>query len=120
MQGRETEPPRASTLWEAAIPLRVKLEGGLGDRVLEILFTMEPPKWISTNYFRIGYDEVEKNNPIVLMTSVERNKVLPAEAQRIVDAIATESKKFASHYVINGSFPARMDLSFLSSIADIW
>jgi hypothetical protein len=55
---------------------------------------MSPCRWISVDYLRIGYDDnVEQNNPVVVLVTVEEGQVPRAEAQRIVDALAQECRK---------------------------
>ena len=75
-------------------PLRQKLDAGLRDTILGILATINPRKWISVDYLRIGYDKnTVQNNPVVALITVEKDQVPLAEAQRVVDAIAEECKR---------------------------
>jgi hypothetical protein len=74
-------------------PLRGKLMNGLRDNIRRVLATMSPCRWISVDYLRIGYDEVEQNNPVVILVTVEKFQVPRAEAQRVVDALSEECKK---------------------------
>jgi hypothetical protein len=75
-------------------PLREKLVNGLRDNIRNVLATMSPCKWISVDYLRIGYDDnVEQNNPVVILVTVEQDHVPRAEGQRIVDALAEECRK---------------------------
>lgn len=75
-------------------PLRDKLDQGLRDKILSVLSTMSPPRWISVDYLRLGYDkEVPKNNPVVVLITVEEDQVSRPEAQRIVDTLFEECKK---------------------------
>jgi hypothetical protein len=66
---------------------------GLRDNIRRVLATMSPCRWISVDYLRIGYDEVEQNNPVVILVTVEKDQVPRAEAQRVVDALSEECKK---------------------------
>jgi hypothetical protein len=75
-------------------PLREKLDSGLRDNIRNVLATMSPCRWISVDYLRIGYDDnVEQNNPVVVLVTVEEGQVPRAEAQRIVDALAQDCRK---------------------------
>jgi hypothetical protein len=78
-------------------PLREKLQQGLRDKIRGILATMTPCKWISVDYLRIGYNgDEEQQNPVVVLVTVEEGQVLVAEAQRIVNALASECIKYVS------------------------
>lgn len=55
---------------------------------------MRPCAWVSVHYVRLGYDnEVETNNPVVALITVEENRVSSTEGQRIVDAVTEECRK---------------------------
>lgn len=87
--------PRTKTVFVVTHhSLREKLDAGLRDTILGILATMNPRKWISVDYLRIGYEKgVAQNNPVVTLITVDKDEVPLAEAQRVVDAIAEECKK---------------------------
>lgn len=56
-------------------PLSAKLrDSGLRNSIREVLATMTPPRWISVDYLRIGYDDIEENNPVVALVSVEEQR----------------------------------------------
>jgi hypothetical protein len=75
-------------------PLREKLRHGLRDKVLQVLATMDPCRWISVDYIRLGYDKiVPTNNPVMVWVTVEENTVREVEAQRIVDALTQECRR---------------------------
>jgi hypothetical protein len=47
--------------------LRERLEHSLRDKILQVLATMNPCRWISVDYIQLRYDRlVEKNNPVVV------------------------------------------------------
>lgn len=76
-------------------PIRAKLDQGLRQNIRQVLASMEPCRWISVDYVRLGYDhEVEMNNPVVVWVTVEENQVTLVEAQRIVDAMAQECGRY--------------------------
>jgi hypothetical protein len=76
-------------------PIRPLLEDGdLRDNIRRVLGTMTPCRWISVDYHRLGYDsKVVKNNPVVILITVETHEVPRGEAQRIVDCLAEECRK---------------------------
>lgn len=51
---------------------------------------MQPQKWISVNYLRLGYEEDDSKNPVVIWITVEKDQVDPVEAQRVSDLIHRE------------------------------
>lgn len=67
-------------------PLHDKLEQGLQDKLLDLLKTMNLSKWISMDFFRVGYHkkEAEQKNPVVVLVTVEEGQVARVEAQRVV------------------------------------
>jgi hypothetical protein len=72
-------------------PLCTQLDQGLRQNIRQVLASMQPCRWISVDYVRLGYDhEVEANNPVVAWVTVEENQAPLVEAQRIVDALAQE------------------------------
>ena len=73
-------------------PLRRKLEAGLRDSVLQILSALKP-KWISVDYVRIGYEKVDKDNPVVILITVEKDQIAYDEGKRVVDEIKAECIK---------------------------
>ena len=74
-------------------PLREKLDQGLRAKILDVLATMTPCKWISVDYVRMGYDkDVERNNPVIALVTVEEDQLSKVEAKRVVDAIAEECR----------------------------
>lgn len=64
-------------------PLAVKLKTGLRATIKEILATMNPNKWISVDYLRIGYSETEDENPVVILVTVEEGFITEIEGKRI-------------------------------------
>jgi len=74
-------------------PLRQKLDGGLRTSIHEILSTMRPAESISVDFVRIGYEEVVRDNPVIIWVTVEKDKVGHTEAKRIADAIKLECLK---------------------------
>ncbi|RDL32035.1 uncharacterized protein BP5553_09437 [Venustampulla echinocandica] len=74
-------------------PLRGKLDNGLRDNIRHVLATMQPCRWISVDYLRIGYNEVEQNNPVVILVTAEEDQVPRAEAERVVGAISSECRR---------------------------
>ena len=74
-------------------PLREKLDGGLRTSIHEILSTMRPAETISVDFVRIGYEEVVRDNPVIIWVTVEKDKVGHTEAKRIADAIKLECLK---------------------------
>ncbi|CZR61607.1 uncharacterized protein PAC_11504 [Phialocephala subalpina] len=68
-------------------PIAQKLEHGLRVQILQILVSINPNKWISLDFLSIGYDEVAKNNPVVILVSVEKDQVSLREGKRIVGLI---------------------------------
>ena len=89
-----SSPPTKTVFVVTHHPLREKLDAGLRDTIIGILATMNPHKWISVDYLRIGYEKgVAQNNPVVTLITVDKDQVPLAEAQRVVDAIAEECKK---------------------------
>lgn len=75
-------------------PLRTALDQGLRQNIRQVLECMQPCRWISVDYVRIGYDhDVEANKPVVVWVTVEENGVPLAEAQRIVDALTEECRR---------------------------
>jgi hypothetical protein len=75
-------------------PLCRKLNEGLNENILRVLAIMRPCAWVSVHYVRLGYDnEVETNNPVVALITVEENRVSSTEGQRIVDAVTEECRK---------------------------
>jgi hypothetical protein len=86
-------PPTKALFVVTHHPLREKLDAGLRDKIRSVLATMSPCRWISVDYLRIGYDRnVAQNNPVVVVITVEKDQVPPAEAQRIVNDIAEECR----------------------------
>jgi hypothetical protein len=47
---------------------------------------MNLSKWISMDFFRVGYHkkEAEQKNPVVVLVTVEEGQVARVEAQRVV------------------------------------
>lgn len=78
---------------EPSHPLCQRLDEGLNDNILGVLATMRPCAWISVHYVRLGYDEAEENNPVVVLIAVEQNRVSSTEGQRIVDTVSEECRK---------------------------
>lgn len=74
-------------------PLGAKLENGLRNSINKVLATMNPLKWISVDYLRIGYNEVEEKNPVVVRVTVEEGQIAMEEAQRISNALLKECEK---------------------------
>lgn len=75
-------------------PLRSALDEGLRQTIRDVLMGMDPPKWISVDYIRLGYDKIdEKKNPVVAFVTVEENQISIVEAQRVVTALALECHK---------------------------
>lgn len=74
-------------------PIQAKLDQGLRQNIRQVLASMEPCRWTSVDYVRLGYDQVETNNPVVVWVTVEENQVPLVEAQRIVDALAQECRR---------------------------
>jgi hypothetical protein len=69
-------------------------DGDLRDNIRRVFGTMSPCRWISVDYNRLGYDSiVVKNNPVVILVTVEAHQVPRGEAQRIVDCLADECRK---------------------------
>lgn len=85
--------PKLAFVVAAHHPLREKLATGLRDNIRDVLSIMKPCKWITVDYLRLGYDEVQENNPVVVAVTVEEDQVPPAEAQRIVDALSVELRR---------------------------
>jgi len=75
-------------------PLRNKLDQGLRGKILEVLATMSPCKWFAVDYVRIGYDkDVQQNNPVVILITVEEGQVSRTEGQKVVDALSKECRR---------------------------
>lgn len=64
------------------------LDGGLRNAIDHTIMNMKPYAIICVDYIRLGYDqEVRAINPIVILITVEEDKVLPIMAQQIVDEV---------------------------------
>ena len=75
-------------------PLRKELDQALRQNIRQVLASMQPCRWISVDYVRLGYDhEAEVNNPVIAWVTVEEDQVPLVEAQRIVDALAQECRR---------------------------
>lgn len=89
----EIQPKILFFLVERCHPLRERLKGGLRSKIRAVLATMEPLKWISVDYLRVGYKKVEKDNPVVILVTVEKDVITAEEAKRIADALCAECRK---------------------------
>jgi hypothetical protein len=67
--------------------LAVKLNEGLRATIREILGTMNPNKWISTDFLRIGYSPKATDNPVIILVTVEQGSIDKVEAKRIVEEL---------------------------------
>jgi hypothetical protein len=74
-------------------PLRQKLEVGLRDSIRQVLSTLEPKRMISVDYVRLGYEQVEGDNPVVILITVEKDQIPYGEGKRVVDEVKTECIK---------------------------
>ena len=73
-------------------PIKTVLEGegGLREKIRAQLATMNLPKWISVDYFRIRYGEKSVENPVVILITTDAGKVEIKEARRVTDLIRGE------------------------------
>jgi hypothetical protein len=74
-------------------PLHMKLDQGLRQNIRQVLASMQPCRWISVDYVRLGYNCQVEANPIIAWVTIEENQVPLVEAQRIVDAMAQECQR---------------------------
>ena len=73
-------------------PLRRKLEAGLRDSIRRILSILGG-KCISVDYVRIGYEKLDKDNPVVILITVEKDQITYDEGKRVVDEVKAQCIK---------------------------
>ncbi|KAF8853305.1 hypothetical protein BDZ45DRAFT_729610 [Acephala macrosclerotiorum] len=68
-------------------PIAEKLETGLRQEMKDILEAMNPSRWISIDFLRLGYSEIEKENPVIVFVTVQEGEISQEEGKRVVQEL---------------------------------